>query len=135
MLSTTSDFFPMFNVPFRYGRAWTPQDDERRARVAVISSRLNDSCSAVPTAWADTAAEGQRCAHRRRAGAVASVAAVLRRARRTLRPGRDRRLLRPSGGRLHAVPAARLDIKPADSGSSPAGAAERGDLQTRRAPG
>lgn len=42
MLSTTSDFFPMFRVPFRYGGAWTAQDDTDRARVAVISSELND---------------------------------------------------------------------------------------------
>jgi putative ABC transport system permease protein len=42
MLSTTSDFFPMFDVPLRYGSSWTAQDDENRARVAVISSDLND---------------------------------------------------------------------------------------------
>ena len=42
MLSTTSDFFPMFDVPFRYGGGWTAQDDANRARVAVISSDLND---------------------------------------------------------------------------------------------
>ncbi|WP_449427637.1 ABC transporter permease [Rhodanobacter umsongensis] len=42
MLSTTSDFFPMFDVPFRYGSGWTARDDENRARVAVISSDLND---------------------------------------------------------------------------------------------
>jgi putative ABC transport system permease protein len=42
MLSTTADFFPMFEVPFRYGSAWTPADDANRARVAVISSDLND---------------------------------------------------------------------------------------------
>ena len=42
MLATTSDFFPMFDVPFEYGGAWTPSDDADRARVAVISSDLND---------------------------------------------------------------------------------------------
>ncbi|MGH8183832.1 MAG: ABC transporter permease [Rhodanobacteraceae bacterium] len=42
MQSTTSDFFPMFNVPFEYGSAWTPADDKDRARLAVISSNLND---------------------------------------------------------------------------------------------
>ena len=42
MLATTSDFFPMFKVPFEYGSAWTPSDDADRARVAVISSDLND---------------------------------------------------------------------------------------------
>jgi len=42
MLSTTADFFPMFDVPFRYGRGWSADDDEARSRVAVISSDLND---------------------------------------------------------------------------------------------
>jgi len=42
MLSTTSDFFPMFDVPFQYGGSWQPQDDEKHARVAVISADLND---------------------------------------------------------------------------------------------
>ncbi|MBS0461639.1 MAG: ABC transporter permease [Proteobacteria bacterium] len=42
MLSTTSDFFPMFAVPFAYGSGWTPEDDDKRTRVAVISSDLND---------------------------------------------------------------------------------------------
>jgi putative ABC transport system permease protein len=42
MLSTTADFFPMFDVPFRYGRAWSADDDEARSRVAVISSDLNE---------------------------------------------------------------------------------------------
>lgn len=41
MLSTTSDFFPMFDVPFRYGRGWSADDDTAHARVAVISSDLN----------------------------------------------------------------------------------------------
>ncbi|APG02748.1 ABC transporter ATP-binding protein [Luteibacter rhizovicinus DSM 16549] len=39
---TTADFFPMFETPFRYGRAWTSADDDSRARVAVIGSDLND---------------------------------------------------------------------------------------------
>ncbi|HEX7324164.1 MAG TPA: ABC transporter permease [Rhodanobacteraceae bacterium] len=42
MLSTTSDFFPMFNVPFQYGAPWTPADGKDRARVAVISADLNN---------------------------------------------------------------------------------------------
>jgi putative ABC transport system permease protein len=42
MLSTTSGFFPMFDVPFEYGSAWTAADGANRARVAVISSDLND---------------------------------------------------------------------------------------------
>ena len=40
-LATTSDFFPMFNVPFRYGSAWSAQDEQRAAREVVISSTLN----------------------------------------------------------------------------------------------
>ena len=39
---TTSDFFPMFDVPFRYGAGWSAADDEARAKVAVISKALND---------------------------------------------------------------------------------------------
>ena len=42
MLSTTADFFPMFDVPFRYGGPWRAEDDAARARVAVISADLND---------------------------------------------------------------------------------------------
>ncbi len=39
---TTADFFPMFEVPFRYGNGWSAADDESRARVAVISKALNE---------------------------------------------------------------------------------------------
>jgi len=42
MLATTSDFFPMFNVPFEFGSGWAADDDAKHARVAVISSDLND---------------------------------------------------------------------------------------------
>jgi putative ABC transport system permease protein len=42
MLSTTTDFFAMFDVPFRYGRGWSADDDARHARVAVISADLNE---------------------------------------------------------------------------------------------
>jgi putative ABC transport system permease protein len=42
MLSTTADFFPMFQVPFQYGSGWSADDDAKRARVAVISADLND---------------------------------------------------------------------------------------------
>jgi putative ABC transport system permease protein len=42
MLATTSDFFPMFNVPFEFGNGWVAEDDAKHARVAVISSDLND---------------------------------------------------------------------------------------------
>ncbi|MGO1070200.1 ABC transporter permease [Lysobacter sp. CA199] len=39
---TSADFFAMFKVPFKYGTPWTREDDERRARVAVIGTDLND---------------------------------------------------------------------------------------------
>ncbi|MCP1373533.1 ABC transporter permease [Dyella lutea] len=39
---TTADFFTMFAVPFRFGRAWDRGDDGSHARVAVISAALND---------------------------------------------------------------------------------------------
>ncbi|MGH8445544.1 MAG: ABC transporter permease [Solimonas sp.] len=39
---TTADFFPMFDVPMLYGRGWTAEDDEKRARVVVITRSLND---------------------------------------------------------------------------------------------
>ena len=42
MLSTTSDFFPMFDVPFQYGHAWGTPEDAASAAVAVISGKLND---------------------------------------------------------------------------------------------
>ncbi|HEU0276882.1 MAG TPA: ABC transporter permease [Rhodanobacteraceae bacterium] len=35
-------FFPMLDVPFRYGSGWSGADDEHRARVIVIGSHLND---------------------------------------------------------------------------------------------
>lgn len=40
-LTTTSAFFSMFDVPFRYGGPWQPSDDEARSRTVVISQRLN----------------------------------------------------------------------------------------------
>ena len=42
LLSTTADFFPMFDVRFAFGAAWTPADETARLRVAVISAELND---------------------------------------------------------------------------------------------
>ncbi|RDS82465.1 ABC transporter permease [Dyella psychrodurans] len=41
-LYTSSDFFPMFGVPFKYGTGWVDTEDEGKARVAVISASLND---------------------------------------------------------------------------------------------
>jgi putative ABC transport system permease protein len=40
--ATYTDFFPMFEVPFRFGSAWSGDDDAGRAYVVVISRELND---------------------------------------------------------------------------------------------
>jgi putative ABC transport system permease protein len=42
-VATTADFFAMFEVPLRYGRAWTAQDDERAARVALLSRSKSEA--------------------------------------------------------------------------------------------
>ena len=42
-VATTSDFFPMFEVPFRSGQAWSTTDDERAARVAVLSRARSET--------------------------------------------------------------------------------------------
>lgn len=39
--AVTADFFPMFDVPFRYGSGWSTSDDDQHANVVVISQRLN----------------------------------------------------------------------------------------------
>ncbi len=39
---TFSDFFPMFDVPFRYGSGWSRSADEKPEAVVVIGSELND---------------------------------------------------------------------------------------------
>lgn len=41
-LYTTADFFPMFDVPFKYGNGWRVGEDDSKARVVVITSDLND---------------------------------------------------------------------------------------------
>lgn len=42
MRAAYTDFFAMFDVPFRFGGPWSASDDEDRARVVVISRELND---------------------------------------------------------------------------------------------
>jgi putative ABC transport system permease protein len=37
-----SDFFPMFNAPFRFGGPWSRADDQEGTPVVVISRKLND---------------------------------------------------------------------------------------------
>lgn len=39
--AVSSDFFAMFDAPFRYGSGWSAHDDDQRAAVVVISSALN----------------------------------------------------------------------------------------------
>ncbi len=40
--TTTADFFPMFDVPFRYGQGWDHAADLNRERVVVLSSDTNE---------------------------------------------------------------------------------------------
>lgn len=40
--AVSSEFFPMLDVPFRYGSGWSDADDAHRAQVVVIDSELND---------------------------------------------------------------------------------------------
>src|SRR5690606_11487499 len=42
VLMTTGDFFPMFDVPFRFGGAWGKREDDAARRVVVLSSGIND---------------------------------------------------------------------------------------------
>ncbi|MFL6697434.1 MAG: ABC transporter permease [Vitreoscilla sp.] len=39
---TTADFFPMFDVPFRYGQGWSAAEDAGKADVVVLSKELNE---------------------------------------------------------------------------------------------
>lgn len=40
--ATYADFFPMFDVPFRYGGPWGHAEDDAHAPVVVLTQRLND---------------------------------------------------------------------------------------------
>ena len=40
--ATYADFFPMFEVPFRFGTGWGASDDAAHGEVVVISRQLND---------------------------------------------------------------------------------------------
>jgi len=40
--ATYADFFPMFDVPFRFGAPWSSADDQAHADVVVITRELND---------------------------------------------------------------------------------------------
>lgn len=45
---TTADFFTMFGVPFLDGSGWTASDDDKHARVAVITRKLADKLYGTP---------------------------------------------------------------------------------------
>ncbi|MBV1911373.1 MAG: ABC transporter permease [Kangiellaceae bacterium] len=38
---TTGDFFPMFEVPFLFGNGWTEDEEQRAAKVVVLSKQSN----------------------------------------------------------------------------------------------
>jgi putative ABC transport system permease protein len=60
-IATTSDFFAMFEVPFKHGQTWTPADDTREARVAVLSrSRAASLFGENVDPWASASACGDR---------------------------------------------------------------------------
>jgi putative ABC transport system permease protein len=40
--TTYTDFFPMFDVPFKYGRPWSTTEDENRSAVVVLTREMND---------------------------------------------------------------------------------------------
>ena len=40
--ATTGDFFPMFDVPFRYGGGWSADADEAAEQVVVLSAATNE---------------------------------------------------------------------------------------------
>jgi putative ABC transport system permease protein len=40
--ATTADFFPMFNVPFKYGNAWSADVDDAAEQVVVLKATTNE---------------------------------------------------------------------------------------------
>jgi putative ABC transport system permease protein len=40
--ATFTDFFPMFDVPFKYGGPWSASDDESGAAAVVLTQEMND---------------------------------------------------------------------------------------------
>ena len=41
-LATTSDYFPMFEVPFLHGSAWAPEQDKNTANIVVLSRKMSE---------------------------------------------------------------------------------------------
>jgi putative ABC transport system permease protein len=42
-VGTTADYFPMFEIPFKYGAGWTAAEDAGSARVAVLSRAKSEA--------------------------------------------------------------------------------------------
>src|SRR5262245_3521094 len=40
--ATTADFFPMFDVPMKYGTGWTATEDSAAEQVVVLNAETND---------------------------------------------------------------------------------------------
>ena len=40
--AAATDFFPLFDVPFKYGGPWSRSDDQRKSRVTVLGAELNE---------------------------------------------------------------------------------------------
>jgi putative ABC transport system permease protein len=40
-IATTKAYFSMFDVPFKYGSAWGMEDENKRAKVAVLSQKIS----------------------------------------------------------------------------------------------
>ena len=40
--ATTADFFPMFDVPFKYGAGWSAESDDAAEQVVVLKASAND---------------------------------------------------------------------------------------------
>ena len=89
---TSADFFAMFGTPFVAGGGWSAADDEARARVAVISHELAPESSSATSRAVGTSRphRRRRLPRRRRDGAVAAGAALLRPLLRQVRRSRAR---------------------------------------------
>ena len=79
-----SDFFPMFDVPFRYGSGWDKKADAGPEPVVVLSEEMNDKLfGGREQRRQDRAHRGPGVPRRRRARRLAAERQVLRPDRRT----------------------------------------------------
>ncbi|PTB88284.1 ABC transporter substrate-binding protein [Pseudidiomarina aestuarii] len=58
--ATSADFFPMFDVPFLYGRGWTASDDTSQNLVVVLSKATNDQLFGGENSVGETVVMGGR---------------------------------------------------------------------------